>query len=72
VLLMPTSLPLLVCNAPATWLVGHPALVKRYPLLASAVEIARKGNTVLWRLPGRGSLSAADCPQRPSANSTGM
>ena len=72
VLLMPTTLPLLVCNAPATWLVGHPTLVKRYPVLASAVEIARKGNTMLWRLPGRGSLSAADCPQTPSANSTGM
>jgi 4-amino-4-deoxy-L-arabinose transferase-like glycosyltransferase len=74
VLLMPTDLPGVLCSGPATWLVGDAKLPQRYPVLASATEMARKNTTVLWRLPGRasGPLSAAGCRETPSANSAGM
>jgi 4-amino-4-deoxy-L-arabinose transferase-like glycosyltransferase len=73
VLLLPSALPSSICRAPTTWLIGHPSMMERYPALSAATEIARNGNTVLWRLTRResGPLSAADCPGTPSANSTG-
>ena len=72
VLLPPASLPQILCSAPVIWVVGHSKNVGRYPELSHATEIARHGETLLLRVPGRSpaSLSAAGCPETPSANST--
>jgi hypothetical protein len=73
VLVLPVALPDIVCGQRTTWVVGNQAMLSRYPVLARAVEIQRHRDTVLWRVPARpaGTLSAAGCPEKPSANSEG-
>ena len=72
VLLPPAALAQMICSAPVVWVVGHSENLRRYPELSRGTEIARRGETLLLRVPGRSSasLSAAGCPETPSANST--
>jgi 4-amino-4-deoxy-L-arabinose transferase-like glycosyltransferase len=72
VLLAPAELADIVCDATTTWVVGYYTKVLVEPALAHATQIARSGNTVLWRVPGRSAepISAASCPEMPSGNST--
>jgi hypothetical protein len=53
------------------WIVGAVSALPQHPELAGATEIARHGETVLWRLQARSpaSLTAAGCPEMPSENS---
>jgi 4-amino-4-deoxy-L-arabinose transferase-like glycosyltransferase len=71
VLLSPAELADTICNATTTWVVGYYTKVLLEPALSHATQVARSGETVLWRVPGRsaGLLSAASCPEMPSANS---
>jgi hypothetical protein len=72
VLLSPAELSDTICHATTTWVVGYYTKVLFEPALAHATQIARNGETVLWRVPGRSGapVSAASCPEMPSANST--
>jgi hypothetical protein len=66
----PAALAQTICAATVTWVVVHSDNLRRYPELARGSEVARHGDTLLWRVPGRASgASAADCPVTPSANS---
>jgi 4-amino-4-deoxy-L-arabinose transferase-like glycosyltransferase len=71
VLVLPSALMPMLCAGRTTWLVGDISMPARYPLLAAASLADREGNTALWRL-APGALSAAQCRETPSANSTGM
>jgi 4-amino-4-deoxy-L-arabinose transferase-like glycosyltransferase len=69
VLLPPAAMRQIVCNANTTWVLGNQSVVYRNrALLAGATQVAQSGETVLWRVPGRGV--SAGCPGTPSANST--
>jgi 4-amino-4-deoxy-L-arabinose transferase-like glycosyltransferase len=72
VLLSPSELGDTICNATTTWVLGYYTKVLLEPALAHATQIARSGETVLWRVPGRSAapVNAASCPEMPSANST--
>jgi 4-amino-4-deoxy-L-arabinose transferase-like glycosyltransferase len=72
VLLSPAELADTLCSATTTWVVGNHSMVSLHPVLFHAIEIARSGTTVLWRVPGRPAapVSAAGCPETPSGNST--
>ena len=65
-LLSPAALPALACASSTTWLLGNYKIMPRYPMLAHAAEIARNGETVLWRLPGQSAaFRAAHCAENP-------
>jgi 4-amino-4-deoxy-L-arabinose transferase-like glycosyltransferase len=71
VLVLPSSLPGLLCTGKATWLVGDASMAARYPVLSAAEVVARHRDTVLWRLAAQ-PLTAAPCRGTPSASSAGM
>jgi 4-amino-4-deoxy-L-arabinose transferase-like glycosyltransferase len=73
VLVAPAQVPAVLCGAATTWVIGHASMPARYPALAGAAQIGKTGETVLWRVPGRGGqpLTAAACPGMPSENSAG-
>jgi 4-amino-4-deoxy-L-arabinose transferase-like glycosyltransferase len=73
VLVTPAQVPSIICSAGITWVIGHASMTARYPALASAPQVARSGETVLWRTQARsaGAIKPGDCPGMPSENSTG-
>jgi 4-amino-4-deoxy-L-arabinose transferase-like glycosyltransferase len=73
VLVAPVQVPSIICGPGTTWVMGHVSMPDLYPVLAAAKEIARTGDTVLWRIqPGTvPPLNAAACPGTPSGNSAG-
>jgi 4-amino-4-deoxy-L-arabinose transferase-like glycosyltransferase len=73
VLVTAAQVPSILCGAGTTWVMGHLSMMAHYPALAQAQEIAKSGETVLWRMPAPTStaLNAAACPGTPSENSAG-
>ncbi len=76
-LVVPASLPRLLCRSPIAWVIGPSAAVERYPYLKAAARIHERDGVTLWRLE-TGAPAMADglgcgatlpgAPQRPSSS----
>jgi 4-amino-4-deoxy-L-arabinose transferase-like glycosyltransferase len=73
VLVMPAQVPSIICAAGTTWVMGHTSMPAHYPALAGAEQVAKSGDTVLWRIERHTGtpVNAVACPGTPSENSAG-
>lgn len=70
-LLLPASLPQLLCSSDIVWVLGPTAAVERYPYLKQAVSVHHLQETTLWRIETRTPVMSASlgCAETPNSGS---